>query len=283
MCAHQSPLSMSLFSGNIIVHQALREWIKNNSNCELLPHVNKVLELYGQVADTDHEYELNEEEWNTRLCKSLKTHPSYVAIQTCHGIQAARFEQIKYPMGLPRGFGSMYPFKGGSDLSLFLQDTVLTLVDNPDNPATVPTTVAGAMPETPVAKPDYFVGEHDKSAQPTTFPYPKMGELCANMIIAHTDLVINRNYELRNQTVNGLFIHKSSGASLFQIKLDIERNGHAVIGRYSLLRYRSSVQVLTEALLCNALKTSTGLDMHVSSEVKVLPATSESLPVQQLQ
>ena len=169
----------------------------------------------------------------------------------------------------------MYPFKGGSDLSLFLQDTVLTLVDNPAVEGAIPETPDAG--ETPVGKPDCFVGEHDRSAQPATFPYPKMGDLCANMIIAHIDLVINRNYELRNQTVNGLFIHKSSGASLFQIKLNIEKDGHNVIGRYSLLRYRSSVQLLTEALLCNALKTSTGLDMHVSSEVKVLPVTYESL------
>lgn len=276
-CAHTShPFLCPFFSGNFIVGQALREWIKNNSNCELLPHVKKVLELYGQVAEREHEYELNEEVWNTRLCKSLKEHPSFVAIQTCHGIQAAKFEQIKYPIGLPKGFVSMYPFKGSPDLLLFLQDAVFTLVHSPADPATVPTTVAGAMPETPVArailetpvaKPDYFVGEHDKSSQPTTFPYPKMGELCANMIIAHIDLLIRRNYELQNQTVNGLFIHKSSGASLFQLKLDIKTNGHAVIGRYSLLRYQSSVQLLTEALLCNALKTSTGLDMHVSSEV----------------
>ena len=79
-CAHTShPFLCPFFSGNIIVRQALREWIENNSNCELLPAVKKVLELYGKDARIDHEYELNEEEWNTRLCESLKAHPSYEA------------------------------------------------------------------------------------------------------------------------------------------------------------------------------------------------------------
>ena len=79
-CAHTShPFLCPFFSGNIIVRQALREWIENNSNCELLPAVKKVLELYGKDACIDHEYELNEEEWNTRLCESLKAHPSYEA------------------------------------------------------------------------------------------------------------------------------------------------------------------------------------------------------------
>ena len=53
-----------------------------------------------------------------------------------------------------------------------------------------------------------------------------MGELLANMHIAHIDLIIKGNYELKNQNVNGLFLHHASGASLFNMKLEPENDNN---------------------------------------------------------
>lgn len=269
------PFLSPFFVGSSLVAKELELWISNNADNDLLPCVKNVLEQHSHSSPSniqleEEEYELVEEQWTDRLHKALKCHPSYNKLETCHGIKATKFEGMKMKeVGLPRGCANMYVIKGGADL--YLPGLVVTNGDDNYHPedtdegiATVPHTpsLSPAPASTPTPASNIsFVAEHATN-QPAQFPYPKMGELIANMHISHIDMIIKNDCALKPQVVNGLYICKPSGARIFKMDLDTDTQDDYVEGIFRLTCYHSPLRLLTEQVLCSALHTCTNLDLH---------------------
>ncbi len=268
----QHPFLCSLFEASTLVVRDLKLWIESNGNSALLPYVKNVLEQHNDTAGEAEEYVLLEEQWTDRLCNALKCHPSYSKLETWHGIDATKFESKKRKdIGLPVGCGNMYVVKGGPDLYLPLPGLVVTIGDGDEggneDPATVPHTPEPepTLIPTPASTPaSSFVAEHARGSMPISkFPYPKMGELIANMLIAHIDMIIKSGCVLKEQQVNGLFFLKGGGASVFEMKLAIDSDSDDYVqGTFSLIRYQSPWRSLTEQVLCSVLHVCTKLDIH---------------------
>ena len=190
--------------GDTIAAAAINEWMSTNSEHELAPFVTDVLGLH-RSSWKSAEYHLSEEDWTDRLAKAMQCHPAYTGLQTCTGIKASKFTSMKKnQVGIPEDCIGIYTIHGGPDLYTIdkLPATVATVPDI----ATFPD-IASPGPNQNAQQVYAFVGEHDSTAQPLTFPFPKMGELIANMHIASVDIIIKNDYEIRNSTVHGLFMH----------------------------------------------------------------------------
>lgn len=260
------PFLSPFFGGDTVASAEIKEWMSTNSDNDLLPFVTEVLELHHpNTVSKSSEYHLTEEDWTERLVKAMKCHPAYAKLLTCTGIKASKFATMKKDhVGIAPDCIGIYTINGGPDLYCWFPQLVITIDDSTElAAANLPATVASPGPNQN-AEVDAFVGEHDRTAQPLTFPFPKMGELISNMHIASVDIIIKNGYEIRNSTVRGLFLHKSSGASQFQMDLviDTETNNDYVFADYIVTRRLTTKRHLTQQLLCGALEWCTNLDLH---------------------
>lgn len=176
---------------------------------------------------------------------------------------------------LPSGMSRIYPITGAPDL--YLKNIVITYSNSTDGESPPPRVVPqideqseeeqSDLPPTTTTtytttSGDSFVAEIDKNNQPTDFPYPKMGELVAN---AHIDLIVQNGFDFKGQLVNGIFMHKGSGAIIFELKMkvnEVEDADNYVCGEFEITRFQTSMRSLDPKLLCSALKTCTTIDLH---------------------
>ena len=222
------PFLSPFWGGDTIASAEIKEWMSTNN--DLLPFVKEVLGLHHpNTVSMSSEYHLSEEDWTERLVKAMKYHPAYAKLLTWTGIKASKFATMKNDhVGIAHNCIGIYTINGGPDLSLDCFPQLVITIDDGVIDQDEDTELAAANLPATVASPDpnqiadAFVGEYDRAAQPLTFPFPKMGELIANMHIASVDIIIKNGYEIRNSTVRGLFLHKSNGACQFQMDLVID-------------------------------------------------------------
>lgn len=282
------PFISPFFSANSVVAKDVKLWISKNPASTLRPNVEKILEWCNCLASVDEfdefeAYMYNEDDWTRRLCKGLNFHPlltDKVASFRFHD-QAVLDEFRLQNFGVSKNFAKDYLFHGLPDIYWLPQlpqqlQLIQHVSDTDDTDATVPDPPQdAAIPQASgvdqiLAEPNPLVGEIAKATQPRKYPFPKMGELLANMHSTHCDYILKHfsagQYILKQFVVKGLFLHKETGYSHFDLDLKPTTEEPTTDNfsrfNYSLTHHISPCKVLNEQQLCAVLKFCTGINLH---------------------
>lgn len=236
------PFLSPFFNGNEELAEELKKWVQNNQDHHLKKSIQELMVLFSTWDEKG--YEFSEDDWTSRLQKSLSVHPSLRGkVEYFDGLKATKFKAIKRKQ-LKLNFDADCYFHGAPDL--YLQNLLVQHREEvePDLDPMV-AEMAAEMASSHVLK----------------FPYPKLGELIANMHIALVDEILKGCLEGKDSTlvqssVKGMYVDRVVGVVMFAMKWC------PTLRAITISRYKSRCRALKENLLCAHFSQIAGIDLH---------------------